>query len=49
MHSNGSDYAECGTLINVTAGDVIETKISFVPETGAMHASIGVKGIRFHA
>jgi len=44
MHKNSTGYAECGTLINVTAGDVIETKISFAPETGAMHASIGVKG-----
>ena len=44
MHKNGTGFAECGTLINVTAEDVIETKISFVPETGTMHASIGVKG-----
>jgi hypothetical protein len=44
MHSNGTGYAECGTLINVTAGDVIETKIAFEPESGAMTASIGVKG-----
>jgi hypothetical protein len=44
MHSNGSDYALCGTLINVTAGDVIETRIAFEPGSGSMVASIGVKG-----
>ena len=44
MHHNGTGYAECGTLINVTAGDVIETEIAFVPDSGAMTASIGVKG-----
>ena len=44
MHHNGTGFAECGTLINVTAGDVIETEIAFVPSSGAMTASIGVKG-----
>lgn len=44
MHSNGSDYALCGTLVNVTAGDVIQTRIAFEPESGSMVASIGVKG-----
>ena len=44
MHSNGTGYALCGTLINVTAGDIIETRIAFEPDTGSMVASIGVKG-----
>ena len=29
MHHNGTGFAECGTLINVTAGDVIETEIAY--------------------
>eukprot|EP01052_Picozoa_sp_SAG31_P041525 SAG31_NODE_6320_length_2067_cov_1.267785_2_plen_114_part_00 len=45
MHSNGTGYALCGTLINVTGGDVIETRITYDGlKSGAMAASIGVKG-----
>lgn len=41
---HSTSFASCGPAVNVSAGDTIETVISYEPSSGAITASIGAKG-----